>query len=108
MVHMLNVLGWPKSSFEVFTTMACGNLNELFGQANTYRSPVGLVTYTSLALRGSNSGSQRWTQRSASKRTHPGNTKVTLEILHTHSSGTSGPDAFCNGIKRLYAANSMK
>ena len=64
MVHMLNVLGWSKSSFEVFPMRAWGNPNELFGQANTYSSPVGLITYTGLALRGSNSGSQSWAQRS--------------------------------------------
>ena len=78
---MLNVLGWPKSSFEVFPMMAWENPNELFGQANTYRSPVSLVTYTGLALRGSNSGSQTWAQGSASKRAYHSNTKVIPEKL---------------------------
>ena len=49
-----------------------------------------LVTYTGLALRGSNSGRVRWAQRSGFKRTHPGNTNMTLETLQMLSSGALG------------------
>ena len=49
-----------------------------------------LVTYTGLALRGSNSGRVRWAQRSAFQRTHSGNTNMTLETLQMLSSGALG------------------